>query len=782
MFDCKPHYINILPHFNGRSNDEPYTHLAEFSAICSTIGGHDFSLEEVKLRLFQFSLKDKAKQWFLTLLAGSIRTWSEMQQVFLDEYYSIAKTDDARDEIRSFRQLSSEPLHEKELIRKCPHHQIEKWELVKCFVRGLDDETRNHLESTSNGTLLSNHEDDDWEFLERMSKRSKAKESADRAKKHPTSRSWPDRDASSKDRIETLERELPHMKKREVNAEQYAVCEECGDIGHRTENCQATVEVNQVYGDRRQYDMNSNTYHPGLRNHPNFRYGNASNQMNPNFPSGNQGGYSHQTRQRGYNQDAHGSTNNQGCSGDLSAKMDAMLSMMQESKKENEIQDKSHEALAKQVGQLAEEMAQMRGSMGKLLSDTTVNPKHQSSSTGNVRNAHINVVSPFTNDEVCSSVESIPPPQCIDGAVGNARDESEIEEWYPPKDERWEDFKQAKINLPLLDDIKKHNKLPEPVDLISHVSTVLWGALPQKAQDPGDPLIPIQIGTFKIERALLDLGACVSILLGSLYDQYNFGPLKKFDTPVVLADQTPTHPRGMVEDVIVKVDDCYYPVDFLVVDYVGCVEDTQPIVILGRPFLATANVIINCATGTVSMKFGDRELNLNVFPNFTNPLGEDKCPKKDMNPNKKVCAMVGRFGETKKKTVKRKKAKKSPLEKKKEEEVRKFGPFGNKWYGMNRRWLISRSSLAASTPFEHHEVVCRSLRSFLGALRVTGTKTGQPGRVTDQPGVQNEEIGEFELERPSPTGSRPSRTGSRNTRRPILPVTSQKSRRQFFSF
>ncbi|MFS8034759.1 putative aspartic peptidase domain superfamily [Helianthus anomalus] len=136
----------------------------------------------------------------------------------------------------------------------------------------------------------------------------------------------------------------------------------------------------------------------------------------------------------------------------------------------------------------------------------------------------------------------------------------------------------------------------------------------------------------------------------------------------------------MVEDVIVKVDDCYYPVDFLVVDYVGCVGDTQPIVILGRPFLATANAIINCATGTVSMKFGDRELNLNVFPKFTNPLGEDNCPKKDVNPTKKVCAMVGRFGETKKKTVKKKKAKKSPLEKKNEEEVRKFGPFGNKWY------------------------------------------------------------------------------------------------------
>ncbi|XP_021998222.1 uncharacterized protein LOC110895248 [Helianthus annuus] len=684
------------------ANHETTTNGIEMK-VCNTIRGHNFALEEVKLRLFQFSLKDKAKQWFLTLPANSICTWGEMQQAFLDEYYSMAKTDDARDEIRSFRQLSGEPLPEaftrfREMMRRCPHHQIEKWELVKCFVRGLDDNTSNRLESMSNGTLLSNHEDDDWEFLERMSKRSKEKESADRAKKHPVSRSLPDLD--SKDRISTLEREMAHIKKKEVNAVQFAVCEDCGDIGHTTDQCptgpgEYTEEVNQVFGDRKNNDMNSNTYHPGLRNHPNFRYGNASNQMNPNFQSGNQGGYSHQTRQRGYNQDGHGLTNNQGGGGDLNAKMDAMLSMMQESKKENEIRDKLHEALAKQVGQLAEEMAQMRGSMGKLPSDTTVNPKHQSSSTGNVRNVHISAVSLLSNDEVCSGVESI-PPQCVDGVVGNTRDELEIEERYPPKDERWENFKQAKINLPLLDDIKKvpahveclkelsiekrHNKLPEPVDLISHVSAVLSSAIPQKAQDPGDPLIPIQIGTFKIERALLDLGARVSILPGSLYDQYDFGPLKNFDTPVVLADQTPTHPRGMVEDVIVKVDDCYYPVDFLLVDYVGCVEDTQPVVILGRPFLATANAIINCATGTVSMKFGDRELNLNVFPNFTNPLGEDKCPKKDMNPNKKVCAMVGRLEETRKKTVKKKKAKKLPVEKKKEDEVMKFGPFGNKWY------------------------------------------------------------------------------------------------------
>jgi hypothetical protein len=213
-------------------------------------------------------------------------------------------------------------------------------------------------------------------------------------------------------------------------------------------------------------------------------------------------------------------------------------------------------------------------------------------------------------------------------------DPNNVSKWSPPKDERWENFKQVKINLPLIDAIEKipahvecvkelsnqnkHNKLPE--HLGAHVRTVLSDALPPKLQDPGAPLIPIQVGEFKIERALLDLGACVSILPGSLFDQYDFGPLHEINTTVVLADQTPTHPRGMVNDVLVKVEDFYYPVDFLVVDYVSSAKNTQPTVILGRPFLATAHAIINCANGMVRMKFGDRELCLNVYPNLSNSV------------------------------------------------------------------------------------------------------------------------------------------------------------------
>ena len=111
-------------------------------------------------------------------------------------------------------------------------------------------------------------------------------------------------DISSKDPIATLERELAKIKKREVSAVQYSVCDACGDLRHKIDECpgesgQEDVGVNQVYGDKK-YDMKSNTYHPGLRNHPNFRYGNASNQSNPNFQANNSSGQSYQNRQGGY--------------------------------------------------------------------------------------------------------------------------------------------------------------------------------------------------------------------------------------------------------------------------------------------------------------------------------------------------------------------------------------------------------------------------------------------------------------------------------------------------
>ena len=149
--------------------------------------------------------------------------------------------------------------------------------------------------------------------------------------------------------------------------------------------------------------------------------------------------------------------------------------------------------------------------------------------------------------------------------------------------------------------------------------------LPPKLRDPGTPIVSIQVGELKIDKAILDLGACVSILPGKLYDQHYFGPLHKVNTKVVLADLSYTCPRGMVKDVLVRIGEFYQLVDFIVLDSATTDDNTHPTVLLGRPFLATAHAIINCTDGTVSLKMGDRVMRVHIMPNATNHEGGEKC-------------------------------------------------------------------------------------------------------------------------------------------------------------
>jgi len=75
----------------------------------------------------------------------------------------------------------------------------------------------------------------------------------------------------------------------------------------------------------------------------------------------------------------------------------------------------------------------------------------------------------------------------------------------------------------------------------------------------------------------------------------------------------------------VKVDKFYFPVDFVVLDTepVHNVEIQIP-VILGRPFLATANALINCRTGVMKISFGNMTVELNIFDISNQPLKYDE--------------------------------------------------------------------------------------------------------------------------------------------------------------
>ena len=101
-----------------------------------------------------------------------------------------------------------------------------------------------------------------------------------------------------------------------------------------------------------------------------------------------------------------------------------------------------------------------------------------------------------------------------------------------------------------------------------------------------------------------------------MYKQLGLGELKPTNITLSLADRSVKIPKGIVEDVLVKVDKFYYPVDFVVLDTKPIANGPNHVpIILGRPFLATAtaNVIINCRNGVMQLTFGNMTLELKNF-------------------------------------------------------------------------------------------------------------------------------------------------------------------------
>ncbi|KAL0367437.1 UNVERIFIED_CONTAM: hypothetical protein Sradi_3633800 [Sesamum radiatum] len=77
-----------------------------------------------------------------------------------------------------------------------------------------------------------------------------------------------------------------------------------------------------------------------------------------------------------------------------------------------------------------------------------------------------------------------------------------------------------------------------------------------------------------------------------------------------LADRSIKYPRGIVEDVLVKVGKFIILVDFIVLDIE---EDKNMPLILGRPFLATSRALIDVQKGQLTLRVNDEHVVFSVF-------------------------------------------------------------------------------------------------------------------------------------------------------------------------
>jgi len=135
----------------------------------------------------------------------------------------------------------------------------------------------------------------------------------------------------------------------------------------------------------------------------------------------------------------------------------------------------------------------------------------------------------------------------------------------------------------------------------------------------------MSIGDLTIERALLDLRASVNVLSSSVYDRFSLGELKPTPVTLQFADRFVKVPRGLIEYVLVKVDEFYFPVDFVVLNMESTRNPAQIPIILGHPFLATANACIYCRTGVMDISFENKKIKLNIFNTSQGPSKGDDC-------------------------------------------------------------------------------------------------------------------------------------------------------------
>ncbi|KAK8600671.1 hypothetical protein V6N12_050524 [Hibiscus sabdariffa] len=306
-FELKPvmfNILNTLGQFGGSPTENARQHLKSFLEICNSFKIHGVSNDVLKLKLFPYSLTDKAKAWLNNLPPGSLQYWTDLCHTFLGKFSYSNMTDHLRNQITSFRQEDDEAMHEaweryRDLFRCCPMHGLPEWTQVSIFYNSVNTPTRMMLDASANGTLLYKPPRESLEILDKL---------AQNDYQHPTSRRGTTRRGTvqldSSDTILTQISALTNMVKnmqRQTNTQEVkdldAFCELCGN-NHDTLECGQAVESSCYVGNYNKNVM-SNTCNPAWRNHPNFSWKNQNNTLNPQQP--NQTGFQNQPRQNQQN-------------------------------------------------------------------------------------------------------------------------------------------------------------------------------------------------------------------------------------------------------------------------------------------------------------------------------------------------------------------------------------------------------------------------------------------------------------------------------------------------
>ncbi|RVW58967.1 hypothetical protein CK203_107360 [Vitis vinifera] len=514
--------------------------------------------------------EDKAKIWLNSLRPRSIRSWVDLQADFLKKFFPTHRTNGLKRQISNFYAKENEKFHEcweryMEAINACPHHGFDTWLLVSYFYDGISSSMKQILETMCGGDFMSKNPEEAMDFLSYVSE---------------VSRGW---DEPTQERKGSFPPNQPKIQK-----------VECLTTMHLMETpiTQAGETILIFLGNQDHLHTN---HKPNPSTSTNLFSGAAIVNLSKVMGDfvGEQKAINSQLHQKIENVESSQIKRMEGMQNDLSQKIDNIQYSISRLTNLNTVTEK-----------------------GKFPSQPSQNPK-------GVHEVETQEGESSKLREV-KAVITLRSGKEIDQPLPKVKQDEELMSRKPwskraiTRREQWEEnftwkegnqnsseilevLRQVKVNIPLLDmikqvptyakflkdlcTVKRGLHVTKNAFLTEQVSAIIQSKSPVKYKDPGCPTISVNIGGTHVEKALLDLGASVS-----------------------------KNPKGVIEDVLVQVDKFYYPVDFVVLDTDPTVKEANYVpIILGRPFLATSNAIINCRNGVMQLTFGNMTLELNIF-------------------------------------------------------------------------------------------------------------------------------------------------------------------------
>ncbi|CAN6573212.1 unnamed protein product [Malus baccata var. baccata] len=634
---------------SGLSMEDPNKHLKEFEVVCSSMTPVNVDGCILKMKAFPFSLMDKAKDWLYELAPGTVTSWESMKRAYLEKFFPTSRMILLRKKISGIQQEEGESFPTyyerfKSLVASCPQHQMKEELLLQYFYEGLLPLERQMVDASAGGALV-----DKTPMAAKMAEGMKMQGPvAKGCKKMHFGAFWSKMELGM------------HVTYLEPSA---------NAIGFQSQN-------------QSRHDPYSNTYNPGWRDHPNFKW------RDPQQPQ-NQGGFRQQPP--GFFPKTYGPPQNQAQSvpsaSGTSLDNDALLKILtklsngqEDQAKAMQNQDKRVDHLEKQIRQIAEFVGKFRDS-GQLPSSTIPNPKggFESAKAITLRSGKEVGAGPTSKtghneDEILQMEEEesrlptakvVPPlPQAPSipnlpnlSPKGKNVSNSVHTNVFPSnvpfpsrfmqtkKEEAEKDiletFRKVQVNIPLLDAIKqvpryakflkelcttrKRMSTKEVVKVGENVSAILQRKLPPKCKDPGSFTIPCVIGNTRFESAMLDLGASINVMPYSIYASMNLGALKNDGVIIQLADRSNAYPKGVLEDVLVQVNHLVFPGDFYVLEMDESDHAPALPILLGRPFMKTAQTKIDVYSGTLSMEFDGEVVNFNLSDSIKYPSEDHSC-------------------------------------------------------------------------------------------------------------------------------------------------------------